>query len=180
MLGLGKLPGDWVGKLVGKRQTLSVSPLLCCSIQRRRSCPEDPGTTKTICKRCWHFLLLQHKNTSCKYSELDKGCCGKSEVALFSFASFLKNYYYKRTFPSSELVIHIFSLKISSLWCLTIILVLTSWVSPPLSKGGVFPFYQELSYLFQSIHRLVAEKDILVEYIPLSDHRCIPSTVGFF
>lgn len=79
-----------------------------------------------------------------------------------------------------ELVIRIFSLKISSLWCLTIILVLMSLASPPLSKGDIFPFYQDLSYLFQSIHRLVSEKDILVEYIPLSDYRCIPSTVGFF
>ena len=34
-------------------------------------------------------------------------------------------------------------------------------------QGIIFPFYQELSYLFPFIHRLVAEKGILVEYIPL-------------
>ena len=68
---------------------------------------------------------------------------------------------------SSELVVHIFSLKTSSLWNLTRILVLMSLVIPHLGKGVISPFYLGLSYLFPSMHRLLAEKDILIDYIPL-------------
>lgn len=107
-----------------------------------------------------YFLLSQNKNMAFNYFELYRGCCGRSEVALLpSLASCL---FFLIDFPCFRSH-YIFSLKTSSVWYLTVILVLMSSVILHLHKGVIFPiFYQELSCLSQSIQRLVAKKAILV------------------
>lgn len=150
-----------------EKERHSLQVLFCADPSRagdpvgRSQAPPKPSVSATDI----YSLLPQNKNTSFKYFELYRGCCGKLEVAVASFASF---FFFKLDFPSSELIIHIFSLRTSSPWYLMInnsCSDVTGDSTP--EQGIIFPFYQELSYLFLFIHRLVTQKDILVEYIPL-------------